>query len=60
MSIMNVLSFAAKATGVLAFAAAIAATEMALIKIFSDEVGYLVLVAFIALAIVAWRRTETD
>lgn len=42
------------------FAIAIAAVEMALIKIFGDGIGYAVLVAFIALAIVAWHRTTTD
>ncbi|WP_175776070.1 hypothetical protein [Burkholderia anthina] len=60
MSVRQILSFSAKAIGTFAFAAAIATTEMALIKIFSDEVAYLVLAAFVALSIAAWRRTETD
>lgn len=42
------------------FSIAIAAVELALIKIFGDGIGYAVLVTFIAIAIVAWRRTTTD
>jgi len=60
MSIKKALSFLAKASGALVFAVLIAAAAMALIKIFSDAVGYLVLAAFVALSIAAWRRTETD
>ena len=60
MPASKILSFAVKVSTGLVFAIAIAAVEMALIKIFGDGVGYAVLVAFIALAITAWRRTITD
>lgn len=60
MPASKILSFAVKASTALVFVIAIATIEMALIKIFGDAVGYTVLVAFLVLAIVAWRRTITD
>ncbi|WP_124550375.1 hypothetical protein [Burkholderia cenocepacia] len=60
MSASKILSVSAKASAVLMFSIAIAAVELALIKIFGDGIGYAVLVTFIAIAIVAWRRTTTD
>ncbi|MBU9589656.1 hypothetical protein [Burkholderia multivorans] len=53
-------SLSVKASGAMLFAIGIAVVEMALIKIFGDGIGYSVLVTFIALAIVAWRRTAVD
>ncbi len=60
MPVSKILSLSFKASAALILAIAIAAVEMALIKIFGDGIGYAVLVAFIALAIVAWHRTTTD
>ncbi|WP_322026336.1 hypothetical protein [Burkholderia sp. BCC1977] len=60
MPASKILPFSIVASTALVSTLAIAAAAMALTRIFGDGVGYAVLIAFIALAIVAWHRTTTD